>query len=620
VITGVRVAQPLTLEIADGWFRAATVRVTDQALTVTGSFAAKPPAELSPASAEATGRWLRERLDEAGITGSQALMLLGRSRLNARFVRIPPVPDHERPAVVRFAADGDPPLGNAVLDYSLLADPGAAPVEGEPTLAEPAAFAVWIDPAMLEAVRTMLKGAKLTPTAVVPSAYGVRKAVERSAALFGRHRVLIVDGSTQSMELTVWHEDRLGLFRTVPMPEADQLDRRLQGEVQRTLAAWQSECGELPVEAVVLAGFSPALESTLRMKLGLPVAVVHPTRDLGIEAGEKPFSLAVVGAASAGSGKWPINLLEPRKVTVQRNTKRSSMVLGGFLAASLLAGGAWYLRSQFVSKDQEIADLKDEIADFDGKIAALKKPVPLLERHSLVKQWLDEDIPWLDEANDFALGLPDTSRTYLESVDFSIGAGRTKPVITVTGRAKDAATVAEIQNRWAKDAGNHYAVTPRSQSPVKEDGSFPVRFTADVQVTELAAKDYETRRKDWRKSVDAALAANQQRETVPIGSTGGASASRSVVTAPAATSAPAAAPSASPAASPSTAPGPAATPSTTTAASEPAEEEDIVGKYAKPLKDLSYEEREKALNSPKIPGFVRNAVRERLRKMADEKR
>ena len=81
----------------------------------------------APASAEAVGRQLRERMHAAGIAAGPVLACIGRDRLILKELRFPAVPAAEEPAVVRFQVikELSDQADDVVIDYTTVGESGA---------------------------------------------------------------------------------------------------------------------------------------------------------------------------------------------------------------------------------------------------------------------------------------------------------------------------------------------------------------------------------------------------------------------------------------------------------------------------------------------------------------
>ncbi len=331
-------------------------------------FAAKP----SQAKIDEIGAWLAKKLDLAGIRESRAIVGLGRTLLNAKLLQVPPAPDHELPSIVRFAAEADGSLGDAILDYApitiikpmvdangnTIAD-DAAPVSNEKQV-----FATWISPTTLQTLVGLLKAAKLSLQGVTARAFGLFDAAQRSHHFFGKNSVLLAEWNQDQVELTGWVSGSLVAYRTLAVHEPEQATRRIVGEITRTLGAVQSAFPGEAIEFVGLLGpFTPALRDAIMNATGAKAEVIEPERDLEIEvpAGQVGIVPALGLAASEVAPR--VNWLDPKKTVVQENPNRlRTIALAGLAAAGVLAGG-FYFRSQYLDRADKIANIDDQIAN-----------------------------------------------------------------------------------------------------------------------------------------------------------------------------------------------------------------------------------------------------------------
>src|SRR5690606_1861377 len=119
------------------------------------------------------GQWLTSSLKEAGINGTDALVVLPREAIVVRRLDLPNAPDAELPDLVRFqaATKSSTPLDKLALDYVPI------PVEGDATSRQ--VLMMPVDAARVKSIRQVLASAGLNLLGVGVSPIAVAELVTR---------------------------------------------------------------------------------------------------------------------------------------------------------------------------------------------------------------------------------------------------------------------------------------------------------------------------------------------------------------------------------------------------------------------------------------------------------
>src|SRR5262249_19216162 len=128
---------------------------------------------LTATTAELAGRQLREKLGQEGIAPGPLLVCVGRERVIVKELKIPNVPPHEQPGLVRFQAMKEVSESgeDAVLDF--------IPV-GETAQGELRVVVVSIKKDVLNAFRTLAEAAGLTLAAVTPRPFATYAGLQQA--------------------------------------------------------------------------------------------------------------------------------------------------------------------------------------------------------------------------------------------------------------------------------------------------------------------------------------------------------------------------------------------------------------------------------------------------------
>lgn len=339
--------------------------------------------ELSPATAAAADRALKDALAQARVAPAPVYVAVGRDKIIFKEMSIPFVPSHEEPAVVRFQASKEltESATDLVLDYSHIEPPKA----GQPTRVLVAA----LKRSTAAAIGSMALAAGLKVQAIVPRPFALAGLIERkSGQAIPISRALVVPAGEEDVEFSVYTAGQLVWARTL------QSGAGLVGEIRRNLmliGAQRPELAELTkIESAVPLG---AVADPLEPWRDNDTRPVHPNEYLGA------LGLAEIAARPF----LPVNLAapkEPRQVTsTSKQQRKLAMIAAAILVPVLLLGWYWKL-SAMESEIAELQQSKEELEEMYKKQEQSRVDVAALE------EWQDSNISWLDELYDIAARLP----------------------------------------------------------------------------------------------------------------------------------------------------------------------------------------------------------------------
>lgn len=384
--------------VATGRPRAGGGLILEQAFTV--ELPQGAAGEPEPGAKE-IGERIAKALTDRGLSRGDALVAVGRTSIELRFLTLPPMPSEELPDAVRlqavrqFSTLGDDwPLDFVQLD---------ANKDGGTNV-----LAAAISPELVKQTQETCAAAGLTFSRLVLRPFAAAALVKKLAA-DGKCR-LTIDFLGEEADLSVLAGERLVFPRTVRLPSGagpDVLARALVAEVRRTVVAAQNQLGGRRVEQVVIFGDSAhheSLRALLQQELSLdggvelldPISEVEQSRELQARPPRNPGTFApVLGmlldeAAGAAPG---IDFLHPRRRPAPQDRRRFYIGLGAAAAAILLLC-AGYLVFDLRQLDARITTLQKE------KTAILeknKKGKTIREQTAKVDPFVAADIVWLDE-------------------------------------------------------------------------------------------------------------------------------------------------------------------------------------------------------------------------------
>jgi hypothetical protein len=342
--------------------------------------------DLTPATAAALGRTLKESLANAQIGPAPAVFVVSRDNAVLKDLKIPFVPAHEEPAVVRFqtAKELTEAAQDSVVDYTLLSTPTA----GQQT---PVQVAV-VRKSLVSAITAFCTAAGLKLHGIVPRPYALAGLLDRAGPVNGGARGLLIPAGGDDVDFCVYQQSRLLWARSL------HNDPGLTAEVRKNLLLFAAQSAETidRIETAGLAGLSelPVLKQPLEVWKDTDEKPVDPVQFLG--------ALGVADLA-AKSGGLPINLAsakEPKPVVDKSKERMKAGLIAAAVLGALLYMGWWYQMSKM---NNEINDLQLAKGDLEKLFKDREQ-----ERADLggLKEWEETTISWLNEMYDLSARLP----------------------------------------------------------------------------------------------------------------------------------------------------------------------------------------------------------------------
>jgi len=482
------------IELTGNRIRVADVRGKGSAARVHGSWSDGLPTELVTSKAEQLGKWLKEKLKAAGIGGGEAVVLLGRGVVSVKSIRVPVVPDNELPQIVSFTVEGTTSqIGETIVDYqSGPIHAGANAESGD----ELEVFTAVATAESIDVIRKMLAKAGLNPKRIGLRAYGYHATLPRSSK--SNDCDLVLYASEDSIEVSVWTADQLRISRSIPLVGGAVAAARCVNEIRRTLASFHSQSDQENVHRLTLLGrHTEEIAAEVREATNLEIKEIQIS-DVDADL------IAIVGGAGAADDKsvWPIDFLRPKKAVAQANQKRT-LALVGALAFVIIGGGGFFVfRRELDKRDRQLASLNAEIAQLTSEINEFK---PTTERHEIIKQWVGSGDMLLDELQEVAAALPDTSDLILTGLEYNAGQNDQPGTIKLDGLSRDQSIVTQAQTQLASTTDKKYDVIPRGLDPGADVGAFVWRFGLDLTIDPLSLSQYAARADVRNKALDKLL-------------------------------------------------------------------------------------------------------------------
>ena len=399
-------------------------------------------ASIAPSDSEVSTA-LRRLATRANASNSSVFLNIPRSKVELRNFNLPQAADEDLPDMVRFAAMrqfanlGDTwPIDFLVLPKSLSisSQNSDQSSNGGKSLAtidnSIEVLATSVAPSLVTSMRRICTdaGLELVHLGLRPVSTACLTIAPSKQLVAPQETVLVIDIAPDEAELVVMEGHQVVFIRTVRLAaSADgSLPKLSAAEVKRTLIAAMNSRAGISVKRIILWGSNAEMNSMVSEWSGavsLPIECIDPfsiiphqsTSDtklegsvarfaplLGLllqrEIGTQPIQVLglTIREAIPQITPWSsltINFLAPRQRKIPPKPIRT-YALGTAAAGLLLIGGVSWYRSSHASLDNEVSDLKMQLASQD---ATLK----LAQKNSIdwqkVSGFLETDIHWLDQ-------------------------------------------------------------------------------------------------------------------------------------------------------------------------------------------------------------------------------
>jgi Tfp pilus assembly PilM family ATPase len=344
-------------------------------------------------NAEAIGERLRAKLKEAGIAPAPLLVCLGRDRIIVKDIKIPKVPPHEEPAIVRFQALKELTEGgdDAVIDY--------VPVHSAAAERRVQIMAVRKD--VIAAYKKLAEVAGLKLATISPRPFAILAGLNQAIAA-GRvpppgaanaAMAVLVRGDKWG-EFSIVHHGEMTLSRSISGPPLNN-DAALLGEIRRNLAVHANQNPEFPVRALYLAepDTPGGLRERLQDSLAIPVHAFEPAVGVPVPDGPAGGLAGPAGLfALKGSGDLQINFIQPRQPKPPKDSFKKVLAIAAF---------------KISVKKSKIAELQKQVT---GTQKLLRESEPDSKRIKALQEWDQTDVNWLDELYDMTARMDKNSK------------------------------------------------------------------------------------------------------------------------------------------------------------------------------------------------------------------
>lgn len=428
------------------------------------------------------GRRIAGAMAARGVGRLDTLVAVGRSNIELRQLSMPPAPEADLPAMVRFQAMRE---FNA-LDETWLLD--FVPIDDDPDQPR-TVLAAAIGPELVEQIAGVCQTAGVKPQRLILRPCAAASLLCRTRPPSRMQVRLLVDLLGNEVDLTVVVDRKVIFLRTARLagdpltdPEAGSA---LLAQIRRTMAAVQNLLDGRQVTHVVLCGTGPehtALAERVREQLATTTELFDPFegqslgRELAAAMPDHPGRFApLVGMLldELEQVAPAVDFLHPRQPPKPRS--RRNLIVLVAVAASLLVAGFLFLRWQDRrALAAEVETLKGQNAKLD---LALKRAERIAKASAEIEKWTATDVVWLDELRRLAERLPPAQEVMLTQV--TAGASRTGGEIKIDGLAQSAATIDRLE-QGLRDASHRVEGEHRGEDASRDD--YPWQFSSSLFV------------------------------------------------------------------------------------------------------------------------------------------
>lgn len=367
-------------------------------------------------NAAAIGERLRAKLREAGIAPAPLLICLGRDRIIVKELKVPKVPLHEEPALVRFQSLKELTEGgdDAVIDY--------VPIHSSAAERRVQIMAVRKD--LIAACRKIAEVAGLKLATVSPRPFAILAGLRQAIAL-GRvpppgpenaAAAVLVRGDKWG-EFAVIHGGELTISRSLSGPPLTN-DSALLGEIRRNLAVHTNQNPEFPVRALYLAepDTPGGLRERLQDSLAIPVHAYEPAIGVPVPDGPTGGLAGPAGLfALKAAGDFQINFIQPRQPKPPKDSFKKVLALTGAAALTFLVVLFAFSTLRISAKKARLLATQKNVTSLQKQLKDLE---PESKRIKALDEWNEYEVNWLDELYDMTARMDKNStRIHLVSLD-----------------------------------------------------------------------------------------------------------------------------------------------------------------------------------------------------------
>jgi Tfp pilus assembly PilM family ATPase len=459
--------------------RMAVATLRGRQAVIEHAFAVSRGADDSP---EDIGARIAKELDAKSCGRPEALVSVGRTRIELRQFTVPPAAEDDLPDLVRFQAARE---FNELddqwrLDFMPIETAGDGPK---------VVLATAIAPAEIAAIEKVCERAGLVLRRVLLRPCETASLLSASA---DKSPQLLIELFAGEVDLTVVSGDTTVFLRTTRFAGERPPLPALIAEIRLTLAAARNQLGGEKIDSLVLCGREPAdeqLADCVKTELGVPVTLLDPfaglttapslARAMPAHSARYAPLLGMLQTELRGT-RHPIDFLNPRRRPPPVNRRKLWISLGA-AAAVLLLAYLIYGRVEHYWLASEVAEMKTRSNALDE---LLKKGTKPRARTAEIAKWADQETIWLDELYGLSRGIPAAKDTMLS--DLTLSTGLRGSQIDMKGWTRNAKSIEQMEEGVRPLVGKMNTKDSHEDSTVSP---YSWKFEAAVIVEKEPSKD-----------------------------------------------------------------------------------------------------------------------------------
>lgn len=426
------------------------------------------------------GEKLKKALSSHGASRGEAIIVVSRCQVEIREIDVPPVPDNELPALVRFKSKSEfaAVTDNWSIDFVELSGSEESSRE---------LMATALSAQVSERLCKIVEAANLKPKSIVLRPFSTLDLI--SSEINDENLNMVASPNGDQIDLTLVNAGKTILTRTVRSNahgDINKLFQQLTLEAQRTLVSATKRICNKQLEKIVVCGESSTygpLGVAFKETLDADTVFIDPfeqirLRDAKPESPEKYAALIGALVHQGKDQKHKIDFLNPRQPVLEKSNHNSKYILAGAVAAMILTAvflGWWTLRSQ-TEKLSQLNQQYTQLQRENAGNAGVKGVEQVIGEVELVDKWLARCPNWLDELEALSKRTLDADRTVVDKFLGTVTAKRS--YVNVKGRIKDLSTNNDLQDKLVD---RPYKLTPKATSRGKS-AEYPFNMEHDLAI------------------------------------------------------------------------------------------------------------------------------------------
>ncbi|MBL8827555.1 MAG: hypothetical protein JNM18_11310 [Planctomycetaceae bacterium] len=389
------------------------------------------------------------------VSSREVVLLLPRSVVAVKTLKVPPCPPTERAQMVRLAVAGRSTVAIDDLCVGFVAPQDTADVACDvlvATLPKRAADA-WQAAFSDLGLQVTSIGVQGLAVAEVLAAHGV---VQGLAVYVNHHDCLAVS----------FDQGQVTALAQAAFDPAQNSAEQAATLIRRLRLQQKSDATSAPV--YVACQDHSDFAASLRQQLGsdCEIHTLELTGDF--------HTTAAQGWRQGVIKSHALDLLAPVATAPQASRPRWIPIAAG-IALCVTLGFAWHDHHQRVL-DGQIEQLERQHQLLSNRI---KQSEPLSKSFALIDKWSKTQVSWLDALSGLVDKWPDTKVAYVNQMRFETLDSNGQASVRLTGQATDTTSITGFQNAIIAES-DRYELFPHGIRPGSENPDYPVHFDLEV--------------------------------------------------------------------------------------------------------------------------------------------